>query len=495
VWLAIIIAGFTTPLASAATVNVMVLVDDAGVVPLDAVILPGDPAALSSSDGPIEVIDAHGVPLAWGGFHNPRHRSVIYPEGGGASVELARGIITARVAWPPGAERLFVGGVEVVPRVQPQWRDAHNAEQVAVTGDASQRLDLIFLSDGYTADQQVDFDADVDDVVDYLLQLDPYSRYAGFFNIWKTFTPSDRSGVHDLGPNPHDETALGCYYGCLSTERLICCDDEEVVHTASDALPDYDGIMVLVNDTHYGGSGSSSYATAYVGSEGVTVATHELGHALVALWDEYTYPGTTGHIDFAPNCTSNSAFPHWSAWLDEDEIDTFQGCSYTDAYRPTANQCLMRTLGHPDYCPVCREWIVHSVYAMLPSRLIESVTPDPDAQIRLRAGESQEFLVDILGPDDVVLQWSSGDEILDETTVDEPFFLDGCSGVNGELTLTALDPTDWVRDDPYGHTWHSETWPVSTQRCGACGCAAPLTPPTGGLVVLWSLLLISRRRR
>lgn len=511
-WFAIAaIFGSTVALATT-NVDITVRVDDYGLTALDAVLIEGGdgslgvtaPAGAAGAGRTVDILDSAGVMLDQVSVPlvDPRHRSLIRPEGGGEQVTLPWAITTVRVPWPPGADHLIVDGQVVLPLdARPKWRDGESARPVAVTGDSGERLDLVVLADGYLAEEEGDFDADVQTIVQHLLDLDPYSRYAGFLNIWKHFTPSDQSGLTGLS-GPHDDTAMGCYYGCFDTARLICCDDAVVATTANDAVPGADGILVLVNDAKYGGSGSSAYATSYVGAEFIDVASHELGHTLVALWDEYTYPGTTGTIDFAPNCTSDADNPHWDHWLIDDAIDTFQGCSYTDAFRPTANSCLMRTLGHPDYCAVCREWIVHSLYAQLPSRLIANATPEPGAEIRLRNGDSQEFIIDILGPDDVILRWSVEGEILDETTAGgDPFILDGCAGVNGDLVLTAFDPTDWVRDDPYGHTWHDVSWPVKTQKCGACGCATPPSPgrsppsPVEGAVFALTLLLVAGRRR
>ena len=60
--------------------------------------------------------------------------------------------------------------------------------------------------------------------------------------------------------------------------------------TATAAVPDTNGILVVVNDPTYGGSGGFNYAVSYNGAhDGHEVATHELGHALVGLWDEYSY--------------------------------------------------------------------------------------------------------------------------------------------------------------------------------------------------------------
>jgi hypothetical protein len=300
--------------------------------------------------------------------------------------------------------------------------------------------------------------------------------------------------VSQFGDAPHSESAYGCHYGCTGIDRLICCDDAKVVSAVSEVLPAAEGIMVLINEERYGGSGGAEYGTAYVGSEGVLVAAHELGHTLVGLWDEYVYTGVEGIIDFAPNCSTDPE-PRWEHWIDDEgDIDVYEGCSYTDASRPTNNGCIMRTL-QDGYCSVCREWVVHSIYGNLGSSLIQSISPEPSTELKPKGNQVIEFEIDSVGPDEgLVHEWALDGVVFAEN--DPDFRLDECSDLKGTLSLTLRDPTDWIRDDPYNHTFETVAWDVSTRKCG--GCSATGTLPlvgTGALTLLGLLLLPWRRRR
>ena len=98
-------------------------------------------------------------------------------------------------------------------------------------------------------------------------------------------------------------------------DRLIRCNDGDVVTEVNALIPEADGIMVLVNDPVYGGSGGFTYATSYTeGETGEMVASHELGHSLIGLWDEYDYGYDAGY-NGGPNCSAEGDGSSWAHWL------------------------------------------------------------------------------------------------------------------------------------------------------------------------------------
>ena len=128
---------------------------------------------------------------------------------------------------------------------------------------------------------------------------------------------------YESTPQVIRDTAYNCYYGCAGIDRLICCNDSEVVAEVNALIPEADGIMVLVNDPVYGGSGGFTYATSYTeGETGEMVASHELGHSLIGLWDEYDYGYNAGY-NGGPNCSAEGDGSAWAHWLDKGEVDAF----------------------------------------------------------------------------------------------------------------------------------------------------------------------------
>lgn len=476
--------------ASAASLRATVEVTDQGTTLVDAVVVGGQ---VPSAPGPLQVVDASGRVLATAAVPEPRVRSVLSPDGSHDTVWLHSALIRVDVPWPEAATELRLGEGVVVPRVPPPAQ----AIEVQVSGSSQERLDMLFLGDGYTAGQLDRFAADVERMRSYILSIEPYGAYTGLFNVWRIDASSAQSGASHAG-GPTRDTAYDCTYDCGGIERLICCDDSKVMADAA-AVPGVDGIIVLVNDPQYGGSGGFNYATAYTGADyGPQVAAHELGHSLVGLWDEYSY-GVTSPEYVSPNCAHDPDDVPWTDWLSEPEVDAFAECSYTNYWRPTEEGCMMRTL-QDDYCPVCREHVVESIYEHLPG-LIASVDPEPGTHHVLTEGDELRIEPVYLGPDDGSLVYSwlvDGHEL----STGASFALDGCAGRSGELTLEVMDPTPWVRTDDKGVLHDEATWTFETagdcepdlvELAELCGCSSSGTGTAAWLALLLAPLGLRRR--
>ncbi len=508
--------------AQAGTVIATVHLDDDGPRLVDLVHASG-PADPLPQGGDLHVLDEDGRVLA--GFGLPdglRERSVVYPEGGGAEATLAATLIRVRLDWPGTAKTVSVQDLALSPVVRPPAPDG--AVEVSVSGEADERLDMLFLADGYTEDELDTFADDVDRLSSYLIEVPPFDDYTGLVNVWRVDSVSNESGSGESG-TPKD-TAYGCYYHCGGIERLLCCNDSKVVNGINNNLPDADGVLVVVNSTKYGGAGGTTYGTSYTGTYGEQVAAHEIGHSLIGLWDEYSY-GYSGSGADGPNCSSADDGSAWEHWLDVEGVDAYEVCSFTNFYRATNNACMMNSL-QDQYCPVCAELVVQQIYKRLPSLIVDPV-PAEDA-FSMDPESDQSFSATVLGPDDgsMELLWTKNGET---AGAGETLDLEGCSA-DFELTLTVRDPTEYVRVDDDGDLEDNHTWTVTCGDLGGddsgddsgddgsasgggsggggvgdsdddddedistsdCGCAAPVTP--AGLAFLAPLLLaVGRRRR
>ncbi len=461
-----------------------------GPVLVDAVRVGGE---VPASSGEVEILDATGNLIATAGIPDARWRTIIGQHGGGEGAKLEYARIRVDIPWPDHAAAIRLGNRELRPsdRTSPPPGEA---EAVSTSGPSTDRLDLVFLGDGYQQSQLGTFSSDVDGIVDYLREIEPYGSYSGMFNIWRIDAPSNDSGVSHNESGISRDTAYDCYYGCSGIDRLVCCDDSAVMAAVEAAVPGADGVLVLINDPVYGGSGGFNYATSYTGSsDGRQVAAHELGHSLVGLWDEYNY-GYDGY-DEGPNCSLSSE-GNWDEWYGSQGVSAFRECSYNGLYRPTDGQCMMRSL-LDDYCPVCRQEAIYAMYAHLPS-LVSSIDPPP-GPLDTSAGPV-DFDVVTNGPDaGLVHQWSLDGEVI---STDTEFQL-RCSKGEGELSLLVYDDTPWVRADPYGLL--SETagpWQITVDgECtttaedifAACDCSSTPHPANAGWLLALALLI--RRRR
>ncbi|MCB9791805.1 MAG: hypothetical protein H6741_03675 [Alphaproteobacteria bacterium] len=487
-----------------AEVLALVEVSDAGPRLVSAQIVAEStrsPARPDAALGALAVLDAQGRPLASAEIPDPRRRSVIFPEGGGASWTQERGLVHVRLPWPEDAARLSLGGLQLSPLGPPP---PSQLTALIETGPAAERLDMLILGDGYTAEQEALFAADAERMMAHLLGVEPYGDYAGLINAWILFTPSAESGVSHYEDSPRllRDSYYSCYYGCGGVERAVCCDDEAVLSEIGAALPDAEGVVVLINDPEYGGAGGFQYATSYTADPwGEYVFAHELGHSLIGLWDEYSYGyENTGE---GPNCKADPAGEGWSQWLDEARVSAFRPCTYENLYRPTDAACMMNVL-QDDYCPVCREQVVLGIYGRLPA-LIQGAEPAPGP---VELDEATLFTVTLLSAVDGLLErrWTLEGEALGD---EEALILEPC-GPSGELVHEAWDPSPWVRLDPEGLTRDQVSWQITRPLCadsgldssvgpeekrrGGCACGSG-GPAGGGWLVMLGIVAILLRGR
>src|SRR5690606_26711954 len=147
----------------------------------------------------------------------------------------------------------------------------------------------------------------------------------------------------------------GATYFCGGIERLLCVDTFAVLSAVAEHAPEFDYVLVLVNDPKYGGSGGS-VAVASIHGLAADIVVHEVGHQVARLADEYDTP-TPGYPPcdpiadcFEPNVTLRTAREElkWAAWLEEEAplpspigwagVGLFEGARYSPlgVYRPMA---------------------------------------------------------------------------------------------------------------------------------------------------------------
>ncbi|MFI6688845.1 M64 family metallopeptidase [Streptomyces sp. NPDC050485] len=246
-------------------------------------------------------------------------------------------------------------------------------------GSTADRLDVVIIGDGYTADQLAQFHADAKEKWGEVTGVEPYTTYQNLFNVWTVDAVSAQSGVSgDPAKGDVKNTALGAYFWCDGVERLLCVDQDKVDSYVAKA-PRADLVIVLANSAKYGGAGYNEPSKT-LGYEGIStasagnaksgqVAIHETGHSLGKLADEYFYPGTPGYehysgpeavqpdISILPADQMAAQRTKWYRWLGETSPDggtvgAYEGGGYyvTGLYRPT-DASIMRVLGKPFNLP------------------------------------------------------------------------------------------------------------------------------------------------
>ncbi|SFR29469.1 IgA Peptidase M64 [Lentzea waywayandensis] len=249
---------------------------------------------------------------------------------------------------------------------------------VQVTGDSADRFDLVFVGDGYTADDLETYTGNVKSKWEELSAVEPFASYKEYFNVWQVNVISAESGVdHDPTRGLLKNTALDMGFWCqgrdANTERLLCVNETKAKEFAALA-PQADQVIALGNTAKYGGAGGSVATASGSNAQAGQIAIHELGHSIGGLADEYDYPyaNYTGSEPREINVTSDPTGAKWGEYLGQPSPDggviaPVEGARYykTGLYRPTGNS-IMRTLGK-QFNSIGRDAMIKAFKAKIPS--------------------------------------------------------------------------------------------------------------------------------
>jgi IgA peptidase M64 len=349
---------------------------------------------------------------------------------------------------------------------------------IRANGDSGNRVDIAILGDGYTASELDKYASDVETFVQNLFSQEWFQEYQGYFNVHRVDVISNESGASHPEQNPPvlKDTALDATYNCAGIQRLICANASKVNTVLSTSVaPDMrDVVLIIVNDSEYGGSGGA-FAVASVNPAVVEIIRHELGHSFGLLADEYGGPPPPFCDASAeppePNVTKQTQrdLIKWTLWIDPStplptpgptvaEPGLYEGAKYCDTglFRPTYTS-RMRSLGFP-YEQINSEQLVKRVYNL--ASPIDAVGPT-DTAVTLTQGQSQTFRVQTPQPFTHVLDivWNVDGQA---TTTGSEFTLNASALSPGSHTVEVVvsDPTPLVRNDPTRVLSEARRWNV-----------------------------------
>lgn len=375
--------------------------------------------------------------------------------------------VTFTVALPTGGDTAVRvghddGTTTAVPLEAPAAARADGAPEVVKlrgypVDRSTNRLDVVIVGDGYTADQKAKFRKDARRLADGIVDTSPYKEYSGLFNIVGVFAPSAQSGIDQPAYSASAESGTthpiaGCpdatapttstyvdsrydsSYCFAGIQRLMVPIDTGQIYTdANAAYPGWDHIVMVANATTYGGSGGA-IASSTLDPSGVEVLKHELGHSLMWLDDEYTtdtpgYPpcSDNGRDGITDRCAANVTDVtkrgqiKWKRWIKRSTaiptkspkkpgvVGLFLGAHYSsDTWYRSCDACLMNYLSTP-FGSVAAEQLPVRLYAggwqgpagdpAARLELIEPGTARPAAaSVVLRRGAKKSFAVQVVGP-------------------------------------------------------------------------------------------------
>ena len=355
-------------------------------------------------------------------------------------------------------------------------------------GPGTNRINLVFLAEGYTAGTAETFFAECtnalsgDSFTPGLLNTEPLAEYRSWFNAHAIFVTSPNSGSDRPLQSQTRNTYFNSTFG--ATDYVISIPPNTYDATYANGRGRVDNLLtnwlpagqysnrfpiLIVNEPFQdGGSAGTNLVTVSTGPTSLEILVHEVAHTLGGLGDEYDSGG--GYLDASSfgarsnvtQQTVRSQIP-WANWItattpvptpDTDAysglVGLFQGANYTATgwYRPFRN-CRMRSVGfNLDFCPVCSETLVKSIYQKV--RPIDFWSPTtPSLQVTNSAPLT--FSAGSLSPRShpINISWfTNGQPVLSATNRDFPF--DPRSLGNGPHTLkvTVIDPTPLVRTRP-----------------------------------------------
>ena len=127
-----------------------------------------------------------------------------------------------------GRTKLRRGGPDHPPPLAPGLHlrdDKPIAVAMHQNGPAANRIDLVFVGDGYTKDEQATFNASAERTWNALMTYEPYKTYQNFFDGWRVNLVSPVSGIsNDPNQNTPRATPLGMHFWCHDVDRLLCVD-------------------------------------------------------------------------------------------------------------------------------------------------------------------------------------------------------------------------------------------------------------------------------
>jgi len=240
--------------------------------------------------------------------------------------------------------------------------------EFSTDGDANQAVDLLFLGDGFTEDQLPQFEEASHNLFNAFIAAHYYNFFNARFNGWTQNVRSRETGIDDSDNAVAKDTAFDTGMGMGDLRRCVFPTTSEGQALARKLGQDAgaDVVIIISNTTEYGGCASNGLFAVTMDANGPEIVSHELGHALFNLADEYDVGASPpcAHDSSQPNVTNHGTADTvpWADLVTASEFPTpagsggvgaFEGAGYCPQgmFRPEDN-CLMRSLGTP-FCAVC----------------------------------------------------------------------------------------------------------------------------------------------
>ena len=216
----------------------------------------------------------------------------------------------ARIIELAGTDKSRINSWLREHHVEPMIRALDNGPKdevrtIVSSGPAANRIDLVFMGDGYTAGEREKFFADIERLVADMFIGKTFTSYLPVFNVHAVFRASNKSGIGRSSPI---DTAYGLYREG-ETLRAIFPSKQSAIRESCRQAPGCDYPVVIANDPYYGGLGGEFAVSTSSPTSGTVVLRHELGHNFGRVGEEYDGGGY-----FGANYSTSATSPRWRDW-------------------------------------------------------------------------------------------------------------------------------------------------------------------------------------
>ncbi|KAI9293856.1 hypothetical protein K502DRAFT_325116 [Neoconidiobolus thromboides FSU 785] len=175
-------------------------------------------------------------------------------------------------------------------------------------GDPKNRIDVVFMGDGYTSKQKELFFNDIQRLTKEMFEGVTFKSWLPLFNIWAIHVDSKESGIGYDGPK---DTAFQLTREAGQLRGIIPMNAgfaREICKLTGDKACDYPSI--IANDDFYGGLGGEFVISTKSARTGTVVLRHEMGHNFVDVGEEYDNGWVYDGVNAAQNI-QNIGWKHW----------------------------------------------------------------------------------------------------------------------------------------------------------------------------------------
>jgi len=213
-------------------------------------------------------------------------------------------------------------------RVNPASRGKYyQSYHVVENGAPHEKVDIVILSEGYTAGNMDKFRSDAEHFARVLFAHEPFASRKSDFNIRAVEVPAPQSGLNHPHQDIYRRSALSVTYGAFGSERYALGFDNKKIRNAAATVP-YEYTVLMMNDSIYGGGGIYNlYITAAADNAFRDyLFVHEFGHHFADLADEYYTSATAYEMnadlkepwEFNVTTNTNAETIKWSELVTED---------------------------------------------------------------------------------------------------------------------------------------------------------------------------------